>query len=72
VDEFEPVSFEMIFASIEVIAKPLGARTSRPQIIEKCGQDARAPSKIGGFAIACIFTGFDFSCLSVFLLFYSQ
>ena len=34
----------------EVLAKPLGARTSCPQILEKCGQNARVPGKTGGFA----------------------
>ena len=34
----------------EVLAKPLGARTSCPQIIEKCRQNACVPGKTGGFA----------------------
>jgi uncharacterized RDD family membrane protein YckC len=36
----------------EVLATPLGAQTSRPLIFEKCGQDDRAPSIIGGFESA--------------------
>jgi len=35
----------------EVLAKPLGARTSCPQILEKCGHSAHVPGKAGGFAI---------------------
>ena len=42
----------------QVIAKPLGTRAARPQILEKCGQYARVPGppagragKVGGFAI---------------------
>jgi len=36
--------------TIEVLAKPLGARTSCPQILDKYGQNARVPGKVGGFA----------------------
>ena len=35
---------------LEVLAKPLGARTSCPQILEKCVRNARDPCKAGGFA----------------------
>ena len=35
----------------EVIAKPLGTRAARPQILEKRGQNARVPGKAGNFAI---------------------
>ena len=31
------------------LRKPLGARASRPHLVEKCGQDARVPSKKQGF-----------------------
>jgi len=34
------------------IAKPLGTRSSRPQILEKCGLEARVPGKAGGFVIS--------------------
>jgi len=39
---------------LEEIAKPLGTRASRPHLIEKCGRDARVPSKTGGFAISSL------------------
>jgi hypothetical protein len=35
----------------EVIAKLLGARASRPQILEKCGRKPAFPAKPEGFAI---------------------
>ena len=37
-DKIEPKIY-----SVEVIAKPLGTRAARPQILEKCGQYARVP-----------------------------
>ena len=38
--------------SKEEIAKPLGKRSTRPHLLEKCGRDARVPSKTEGFAIS--------------------
>jgi len=35
---------------MEVLVKPLGARTSYPQILEKCVQNARIPGRAGSFA----------------------
>jgi len=35
----------------EVIAKLPGTRAPHPQILEKCGQDARVPGKTAGFKI---------------------
>ena len=35
---------------MEVLVKPLGARTSCPQILEKCGQNARVHCEAGSFA----------------------
>ena len=47
----------------EVIAKPIGARTSRPQVLEKCGHDALNPSISEDYAITSriilIGNGFD-------------
>ena len=31
------------------LRKPLGTRAARPHLLEKCGHDARAPSKKRGF-----------------------
>jgi len=39
------------------LRKPLGTRASRPHLVEKCGQDARAPSKKGGFRRLPFVTG---------------
>ena len=36
----DAIEFAMTY---EVIAKPLGTRAARPQIFERCGQDARVP-----------------------------
>jgi len=46
--------------TIEEIAKPLGARASRPQTLDKCGLEARVPGKAGGFAISSISFNFNF------------
>ena len=40
--------------TLEEIAKTLGARASRPQILEKFGLEARVSGKAGGFAISSL------------------
>jgi len=39
----------MLIAPFDNLRKPLGTRAARPHLLEKCGKDARAPSKKRGF-----------------------